>query len=92
MKFIRSIFEILSEGTKIITNFLRLPSIKKRKKLKSHICNICSMEINTLSATVNNKEVRNLKFRPTYSIHKEMYDGYSKVFSCTNVASPKNFF
>ena len=75
MKFIRSLFEILPEGTKIITNFLRLTSIKKRKKLKSHICNTCSMEINTLSATVNNKEVRNLKFRPTYSIHKEMYDG-----------------
>ena len=33
------------------------------------------MEVNTLSATVNNKKVGNLKVRPKYSIYKEMYDG-----------------
>ena len=50
------------------------------------------MELNTLSATVNNKKMGNLKVRPKYSVYKEMYDGKLKVFSCTNVPSSKNFF
>ena len=33
------------------------------------------MEVNTLSATVSNKKVGNLKVRPMYSICKDMYDG-----------------
>ena len=67
----RTIFRRLSEDTKITTSFP-----------KRHICN--TIEINTLFAIFNNKELGNFKVRPNHTILKEMDAGLWKVFSSLN--------
>ena len=61
MEFVRSIFQILFEDTTITTN-----------TLKSCISSPSIIEIHTLFAIFNNKELRNFKGRPTHSILKGM--------------------
>ena len=65
MEFVRSIFQSLFEDTTVITNFL----------LKSHICSTYCIEIHTLFAIFNNKELGNFKVRPTQRILKGIDDG-----------------
>ena len=60
MKFVWHTFESLSEDATITTNFLRLPVIKELKKLKNHIYNTYSTEVNTIPATFNNKKLGQL--------------------------------
>ena len=67
----RTIFGRLFEDTKITT---RLP--------KRPICN--TIEINTLFAICNNKELGNFKVRPNHTMLKEMDAGLWKVFSSLN--------
>ena len=59
MEFASTIFWSLFEDTTIPTKFL-----------KSHICNTPCIEINTLFAIFNNKELGNFKVRPNHSTPK----------------------
>ena len=45
------------------------------KILKSHICDTSCIEINTLFAIFNDKELRNFKVRAAHRIVKGMDDG-----------------
>ena len=64
MEFVRPILQSLFEDTTITTNFL-----------KSHICSTSRIEIQTVSAIFNNKELTNFKVGPIHSILKGIDDG-----------------
>ena len=76
MEFVRPIFQSLFEDTTITTNFL-----------KSHIFNTSGIEIHTLFAIFNSKELRNFKVRPTHSKLKGMDDDSWKAFSGINATN-----
>ena len=63
-EFLRPIFQSLFVDTTVTINFL-----------KSHIFSTSCIEIHTLFAIFNNKELRNFKVRQTYSILKGIDDG-----------------
>ena len=64
MEFLRTIFQILFEVTKIITKFL-----------KSHIRSTSCIEINTLFAIFNNEGLGTFEFRRNRSILNGMGAG-----------------
>ena len=64
MEFARPIFQSLFEDITITTNFL-----------KSYIYSKWCIEINTLFATLKNKELWNFRVRPTYGLLKGKDDG-----------------
>ena len=66
MESVRPVFQSLFEDTIITTNFL-----------KSHICSTSCIEIHTLFAIFNNKELGHFKVRSTHSILKGVDDGKS---------------
>ena len=63
MKLFMSVFLSLHQDTTITTNFL-----------KSHICKTSCIEIYTLFAIFNNKELGNTKVRPAHTILKGIGD------------------
>ena len=63
MEFVRPFFQSLFEDITITTNFL-----------KSHICSTSCIDIHTLFAIFNNKELKNFKVRSTHSILKGIDD------------------
>ena len=64
MEFVWPMLQSLFEDTEITTTFV-----------KSHICSISCIEINTFFALLNNKELRDFKVRPSHSILKVIDDG-----------------
>ena len=64
MEFVRLIFQGSFEDATITTNFL-----------KSHICSTACIEIHTLFAIFNNKELKNFEVTSTHCIFKGIDDG-----------------
>lgn len=70
MKFIKTIFESLSEYSTITANIFPLLSIKEKATFVTYC-----IERNTLFFTFYDKDLGNFKDSPTHSIFKRTGDG-----------------